>query len=81
LNDKIMKETKSDSSFYSKFISELKEIKKTYGYGNNKQKGTFSFIDFTAYKIAREIESQKLSGKRAGDFTHLDVALISKGVT
>jgi hypothetical protein len=47
------------------------------GYGNKKQKGTFKFIDFVPYKVAREIESQS-KGRRAGAFTHLEMALISK---
>jgi hypothetical protein len=50
-----------------------------FGYGNKKQKGTFSFIDFTLYKIAEEIESQSV-GRRAEAFTHLELALMSKNL-
>jgi hypothetical protein len=74
LNQKIIKEKGKGGDAY--YISKLK---KKIGYGNKKQKGTYSFIDFTAYKAAREIESQS-KGRRAGDLTHLEVALMSKGV-
>jgi hypothetical protein len=58
------------------FRSMLNQI---IGNKNKKQKGTFSFMDFRAYKIAREIESHS-KGRRASSFTQLELALISKGI-
>jgi hypothetical protein len=55
----------------------MSKVKKMFGKGNKKQKGAFSFIDYRPYKIAREIENHS-KGKRTGDFTQLELALMSK---